>query len=307
MEMHALWKLRDRLRINPRSLATLAVLAVIVLLLAVPWRGSVEAPALLRSATVEAVFAPAEGGQVSAVLVKNGDQVAKGAPLVRLASPDLAYKLAGAKADVTLIEWQLGIQSVSPDLLAKSQVAAHEYQAALATWRGLSDQAATLDVKAPIAGKVVDLSEDLRPGEWVAANERLLTVIQPDKALIEAYVAEADLARIEVGTTAVFHPEDGWGEPSEAHVVRVERASARVLTDPYLASRFGGGVPVREMKSSELVPESAVYRVMLQPDSAEAAPTRVLRGHVVLSGAPESIAARTWRRVVAVAIRESGL
>jgi putative peptide zinc metalloprotease protein len=61
------------------------------------------------------------------------------------------------------------------------------------------------------------------------------------------------------------------------------------------------------MKSSELVPESAVYRVMLQPDSAEAAPTRVLRGHVVLSGAPESLAARTWRRVVSVAIRESGL
>jgi len=27
----------------------------------------------------------------------------------------------------------------------------------------------------------------------------------------------------------------------------------------------------------------------------------------VLSGAPESLAARAWRRVVAVAIRESGL
>jgi hypothetical protein len=33
----------------------------------------------------------------------------------------------------------------------------------------------------------------------------------------------------------------------------------------------------------------------------------VLRGHVMLSGAPESLAVRAWRRIVAVAIRESGL
>jgi putative peptide zinc metalloprotease protein len=307
MEMRALWKLRDRLRFNARTLATIAGFAGIVLLLALPWRSSIEAPALLRSARVEAVFAPVDGGQVSAVRVRNGDMVAKGAPLIRLISPDLAYKLAEARSDVTLIEWQLGIQSVAPTLLAKSLVAAHEYEAALATWRGLADQVAKLEVKAPIAGKVVDLSEELRPGEWVAANERLLAVLQPDRAQIEAYVSEADLARIGIGTRAQFHPENGWGEPSDAHVVRIERANARLLTEPYLASRFGGGIPVREMRSNELVPENAVYRVMLEPDSTQAAPERVLRGHVMLSGAPESLAARAWRRVVAVAIRESGL
>jgi putative peptide zinc metalloprotease protein len=307
MEMQALWKLRDRLRFNIRTLATLAGLAGIVLLLAVPWRSSIEAPALLRSAALEAVFAPADGGKVSAVRVTDGDLVAKGMPLVSLASPDLAYNLAQARSDVTLIEWQLGIQSVAPTLLAKSLVAAHEYEAALATYRGLAAQVAKLEVKAPIAGKIVDLSEELRPGTWVAANERLLAIIQPDRAQIEAYVSEADLARIGVGTRAQFHPEAGWGEPSGAHVVRIERANARVLAEPYLASRFGGSVPVREMKGGELVPESAVYRVMLEPDGMHEAPARVLRGHVVLSGAPESLAARAWRRVVAVAIRESGL
>ena len=46
---------------------------------------------------------------------------------------------------------------------------------------------------------------------------------------------------------------------------------------------------------------------MLEPAGAEAAPARVLRGYVVLSGAPESLAARAWRRIAAVAIRESGL
>jgi putative peptide zinc metalloprotease protein len=307
MEAEALWKLRDRLRPNVRTLLTLTGLAGIVALLAVPWRSSVEAPALLRSAGVEAVFAPPDGAQVSAVLARSGTLVARDALLITFVSPDLAYKLAQARSDLTLVEWQLGIQSVAPSLLARSLVAAQEYEAALATWRGLADQAARLEVKAPIAGRVVDLTDGLRPGTWVTGNERLMAVMQPDRALIEAYVSEADLARIGVGTSAEFHSEDGWGESVDAHVVRIERANARVLAEPYLASRFGGGVAVREMKSGEWVPESTVYRVMLEPDGSQGAPARVLRGHVVLSGTPESLAARAWRRVVAVAIRESGL
>jgi putative peptide zinc metalloprotease protein len=90
-------------------------------------------------------------------------------------------------------------------------------------------------------------------------------------------------------------------------VVRIERANTRILAEPYLASRFGGGIAVREIKSGEWVPESAVYRVTLEPDGAPAAPARVLRGNAALSGTTESLAARAWRRVVAVAVRESGL
>jgi putative peptide zinc metalloprotease protein len=44
MEMQALWKLRDRLRLNRHVLATVAGLIGIVVLLAVPWRSSIEAP-----------------------------------------------------------------------------------------------------------------------------------------------------------------------------------------------------------------------------------------------------------------------
>ena len=306
MEMQALWKLRTRLRFNVRTLATLAGFAGIVLLLAVPWRSSIEAPALLRSATLEAVFGPVDGGQVSAVRVRNGDIVAKGTPLVSLASPDLAYKLAQARSDVTLIEWQLGIQSVAPTLLAKSLVAAHEYEAALATWRGLADQAAKLEVKAPIAGKIVDLSEELRPGTWVAANERLLAIIQPDRAQIEAYVSEADLARIGVGTRRSSTPRPAGA----SRATRMSCASSA----PMRASSPSPTSPRASAAASRARDEGrrAGARKRRLPRHARARrhagrPERVLRGHVVLSGAPESLAGRAWRRVVAVAIRESGL
>ena len=197
---------------------------------------------------------------------------------------------------------------MAPTLLAKSMVAAHEYEAALATWRGLADQAAKLEVKAPIAGKIVDLSEELRPGTWVAANERLLTIMQPDRAQIEAYVSEADLARIAIGTRPQSSIPSRVGASRSTRMWCASSAPMpRVLAEPISPRASVAAFAVREMKSSELVPESAVYRVMLEPDGAHAAPARVLRGHVVLSGTPESLAARAWRRVVAVAIRESGL
>lgn len=307
MEAKALWKLRDKLHWGARPRLTVAAVAGLLLLLLLPWRSSVEAPALLKSADVETVFAPEDGARVTAVLTHDGAAVTKGATLVTLASPDLAYQLGQAKSDLALLEWQLSAQGVSPDLLAKSRVAEHEYEQALAAYRSLADESAKLQVKAPIAGRVVDLGETLRPGEWVAARERLLAVIEPDRAAIEAYVAESDLARIAPGTKATFYPEGGWGAPLAARVVRIERANTASLAEPYLASRFGGDIPVREQKQGEFVPETSVYRVTLAPAGPVAAPSRVLRGRVVLSGTAESLALRAWRRILAVAVRETGL
>lgn len=307
MEARALWRLRGRLHVGPRLLTTLAVLAVIVLLLAVPWRTAVEAPALFKSADIETIFAPDEGARVVSIAARNRAAVVKNAPLIRLASPDLAYQLRQARSETALIEWQLSMEGMSRDLLARSRVAAREYDAASSRYRSLADETAKLDVVAPIAGRVTDIADDLRPGLWVAPHERLMDVIDPDHASIEAAVSEADLARIAVGARATFYPERGWRDPFQVHVVRIERANIRVLAEPYLASRFGGAVAVRETRQNEWVPENSIYRVMLAPDEPMSAPNRVLRGHVVIAGAAQSIAVRTWRRILAVAVRESGL
>jgi hypothetical protein len=53
-------------------------------------------------------------------------------------------------------------------------------------------------------------------------------------------------------------------------------------------------------------PEETVYRVVLTPDGAMAAPGRVLRGRVALSGTAESLLLRAWRAFLAVAVRKSG-
>ena len=119
--------------------------------------------------------------------------------MIQLASPDIDYKIAHTRADLDILEWEMGAQGMDPELLARSRVTEREYEATLAEYRGLLDQKARLEVTAPIAGKVVDVDDGLAPGMWVKAKSRLASVINPAAVAVEAYVDEADLDRIAVG------------------------------------------------------------------------------------------------------------
>jgi putative peptide zinc metalloprotease protein len=307
LESVAIWKLRGRLRFGRGPLLSGAALTLLLLALIVPWRSAVEAPALLRSSHQEKVFAPEQGTRIAAINLHEGDAVVKGAPLIELESPDLAFKLEQARTDVAVLQWQIQTQGVSPDLLARSRVAEHEYDAAYAQYRAFADMAARLHVVAPVTGRVVDVADDLRPGLWVPPKTRLLSVVDTSQSEIDAYVYESDVHRIEIGSTAVFYPDGGFVSSLEARVTAIDRANTRLLPDAYLASRFGGAIPVRETPQGELVPERAVYRVVLAPErGADEAPPRVLRGRLVIKGSAESVAARVWRSVLAVLVRESG-
>jgi putative peptide zinc metalloprotease protein len=306
IESAAVWKLRGKLRPGRGPVLSAAAVLLLLLGLIVPWRSAVEAPALWRSDHQEKVFAPEQGTRVAAVHVSEGATIAKGAPLIELESPDLIFKLEQARTDVSVLEWQIKTQGVAPDLLARSRVAEHEYGAAYAQYRGLADTAARLQVVAPMTGRVVDVADDLRPGLWVAPKTRLFSVVDADHSEIDAYVYEADVQRIAVGSTATFYPDGGFLSSLDARVTTIDRATTRQLPEPYLASRFGGAIPVRETPQGELVPERAVYRIVLVPEHDAEAPTHVLRGRLVIKGSAESLAARAWRSVLAVLVRESG-
>jgi putative peptide zinc metalloprotease protein len=154
---------------------------------------------------------------------------------------------------------------------------------------------------------VVDLIDGLDVGAWLPAKSRILSIVEPGDAELEAYVYESDLGRIEPGASAVFYPEADSRHVLRARVETIDRASTRVLTEPYLASKYRGPIAAREIKRDELVPDRTIYRVTLVPDEPDAQVTRVVRGRVVMHSRPESLLARAWRAVVAVAIRESGI
>jgi putative peptide zinc metalloprotease protein len=305
------WRRRADIHLNVRTALTASAAVAILLLMLVPWRSAVEAPALLKSQQHIDIFAPEFGARLASISVHDGDSVAKGAPLVQLASPDLDYRLGRARTEIEISEWQLGARGANPELLARSQVTEREYEAARAEYRALQDQKSRLDVTTPIAGEVVDVAEALDPGSWLAAKSRLMSVIDPTSMTVEAYVDEADLDRITVGDAASFIAEADTRIEFPLRLTEIARASTTVLPDPALASTMGGPIAVRPQKQNEkqneLVPDRTLYRVRLALAEGHPAPvTRILRGQVILRGEAVSLARRLWRFALAVVIRESG-
>lgn len=305
-EARTWWRRRGDIHLNPRTLFTTAGAIVLIALLVAPWRSGIEAPAMLKSQRHVDVFVPEFGARVTTLGVTDGSRVNKGDVLMRMVSPDLDNRIAGVRSDLDILAWQMNAQGMDSTLLANSWVTEQEYLASLAELRGLLDQKEQLDIAAPFTGEVVDIAEGLDSDTWAAPKSRLLSVIDPSSVVVEAYVDEADLARIRPGIEATFVPEADSRAEVTLRVVEIAAATASALPDPALASIFGGPITVRATKQNELVPDRALYRVTLAPVGAGALLTRVLRGHVVLRGEPVSVATSVWRVLLGVVIREGG-
>jgi putative peptide zinc metalloprotease protein len=300
------WRRRGDIHLGPRTALTAGAAIAIVMLALLPWRSAVEAPALLKTRQHVDIFGPEFGARVANVVVHEGDVVAKGAPLMRLASPDLDYRLGRARTEIETLEWQLGARGADPETLARSQVIEREYEAARAEYSALLDQQSRLDVAAPVAGQVVDVADALEPGTWLAAKSRLMSVVDPTQMTVVAYVDEADLDRISVGDSATFFAEADPRITFSLRVIEIARASTRLLAEPALASTLGGPIAVRAQKQNELAPDRTIYRVELAVADGSAPVGRLLRGDVILHGEAASLARRIWRAGLAIAIRESG-
>lgn len=296
---------RKEVGLNANSALTLTAVVVAAALLAVPWRSTVSGVALMRAEQQSVVYAP-ESARLEEVLVRPGQQVAAGEVLFRFSSPDLAHEVAQTRRTVESLSWRSQVQSLRSDLAERSQVVWRELEQARSKLAGLEAERERLTVTAPFAGTVVDMADPLAPGEWLEPEMPLAFVIDAGAALVEAYVDEADLSRFAVGAEGWFRADDPAVPPLSLRVERIDDASTRVLRDAMLSSTHGGSIAARETRDRALVPETPVYRVLLRPDGAPAAPPRVLRGTVDIEGARESVAARLWRVALGVLVRESG-
>ncbi len=303
---------------NRRSRITACIALLIVIAAIVPWRTRIEAPALLRAANQARIVAPA-GGRIEQIAVQAGQAIEAGAPMFVLSAPDMTHEIESLALRIRLLQWQQAFQAMSRDTAASVPVATGELQAARERYDVLSRQRQQLTIRAPFNGVAAELAEPLAAGEWVGEGEWLAALADPAQAVVEAYASEDDLHRLRPGGRARFLPEDP-GLDAIALVVSDTAATAtrRLNAAPELSSVHGGAVPAVQAphgagrpdpESQGLVPERAVYRIVLHPaDAARAALPRLqaLRGTVIIEGQAESLLLRAWRRAAAVLVRETG-
>ena len=304
-ELRVWWSRRADIGGSRRTLLTALLLLAVLVLAAVPMPWRVQASGLLRPGQEYLVFA-LDAARVEAVHVRDGQRVAKDAPLFTLSSLLLDEKRAAARSRVTRLVAQADAAAVHPELRSQWLPLQAELETARSALRGIESEMRQTVPLAPVAG-IVRLSDPgIRRGVWVTRNEALAVLVDPGAWEVEAYVEERDVHRLRVGAPARFYPESALAEPVALRVTAIERDAAHALPSGILARTQGGSVLAREVEG-KYIPERSVYRVRFETlDRPAGLGGQTSRGSVSVLAEEESVAARALRSALAVLWREAG-
>jgi putative peptide zinc metalloprotease protein len=288
-----------------------AISAVVVLLalglLIVPWSARVEVPAVIEAGGLAAVHPPV-AARVRAVHVRPGVTVAAGDLLVSLEAPALDHDLEVTTRKLDLVALRRSRRASDTTDKADTIVLDQEHAALSEHAGGLHARQRELEVRAPIAGRVVETATALHVGRWVGVAEPLAVVTADGPPVVRGYLEAAALWRVEAGATARFVPDD-VGLPSLAARVRsIAQASVPALDQIELVAAHGGRVATRPDAARRPVPVEAQYtlRAAIEGIPTAAHTARTVPGLLVVDGRPESLLAGIWRRTLQVLVRESG-
>ena len=304
-EVAGWWKNREVYAASSHTWVTVASVGVVLALGFIPLQTSISIPAVLQAFSYTTIYAPTPG-RLQQVLIRDGQVVKAGDALVVLENPSLDKEVKLAETKVAMWDYRLGRQASYGQDRIQRQVIAESLRGSLAELAGLEAKRDNLTLKAPMSGIVRDRADSLTTGRWIDRKLPVAYLIDVSQAGIEGLVPVDELAYVEVGQTARFIPLDLTRPAIEARVTEIAEVDEREFTVPYLASIYGGDVPVRKDDKGRLRPEVSVYRVRFQVDQTDSPVEQAIVGHVQIQGQSSSLARRAWDRTVAVLIRESG-
>jgi len=304
-EVKAWWMLRAAIRQRRRVWVSAGMVAAVAAVLFVPWSNRFHLPAVLEAIPHATIYTPA-AGKIVELTLEPGRWVQAGDPLVVVEAPTLEKDIALTHKRIEVERLRAQRQSIDPEKLANTQVTLETLRARLFELEGFRKKQQTLYLTAPMAGFVTDRADGLHVGRWINKELGLAFIVDPQGEELHAVVEESLVKYLQVGQAARFVP-DGPERPSlKAQVQEIRDIDESSFTVPYLASLYGGGVPVHEDASHRLKPETSVYRVTLRLSEPPPRWAQAVRGTVLVEGPRISFARRAWEQTARVLIRESG-
>jgi putative peptide zinc metalloprotease protein len=293
------------LREQPRARRSAWLAVLLLMLFAMPWPTRQAASGTLKPTEIYPIHAPA-GAQVVTLPWSEGSLVRAGQPLLVLTSPELQLRWRRAQARLESLRRQVSASAVNADQRQNIPILAQEESKALAELANVQAEMALYAPMAPFDGVVRDLDPDFQPGVWVGNRERLGVLVNTQGLLVETYLDEDAVRRIQVGDQARFFVDGLEGPVLKLAVSGIDRDASRVLFNGQLAAQVGGSIMTRE-KRGQLVPERAVYRVTLHVESDTGAlGQQSWRGHVVIHGQWEAPGLAFLRSAMVLIWREMG-
>lgn len=292
------------IRRKRRGWMSMLLVGAFVLLLCVPWPTPIRASALLSPVDELTLYAPYAGQLLS--MAAEGSLVEAGTQPIRIASLDLQGRWQEASARVQRLRWQLSAANLDAEQRSGLRVVQQELAAAQSEWQAVEEEMSQHQLVVPFSGELRDLDPDLKAGSWVAARQKLGVVVTEGSMLVETYLDEETVRRVQIGGNAYFYADTPEISPLRLSVRAIDQDATRMLSRPMLSSVHGGTVMTRE-QDGQHIPEVAVFRVVLEVnETAPALMRHALRGRAVITGSWVSPAEVVVKRALALMRREAG-
>jgi putative peptide zinc metalloprotease protein len=209
------------------------------------------------------------------------------------------------RREIEIQQLQMRRQAGRSETAADASIVEQRLAEAVAEYRGLAAQRERLLLRAPQAGQVRDLLPQLAVGRWLSPKDTLARVVE-EGARLRGYLAENELWRVAPGATGRFIAEDPMRPAVAVELTEVDTNGAAFVDQEALTSDHHGPIAVRRDQSQRAEPVQAQYAVRLKVLDSIATPVQPLRGVVMVQGRSESLLGTAWRRLAALAVRESG-
>lgn len=279
---------------------------ILAALLILPINFSVGGQGLLKPEKSFAVVLPGPA-MLMGEIPRPGHQFKEGDLIINTWPSDVARQYEVSQEKEASLSWQVSTAGFDSNTRNRLSILQEQYASAQSTRQGLEEEYLRYQPHAPFDGVLIDVDPDLHENQWMPKNSHLMTLINPKSWIVVAYVEESDAQRIFEGAWGKFRPETIDQPILGLKVLSIEKDATRVIKDEVLSNVAGGQIMVRE-SNGKLVPERAIYRVILQVDSHEKPSSMSWqRGSVSIYGWPTSILWGFFKSLVATVIRESGI
>ncbi|UVT18915.1 MAG: HlyD family efflux transporter periplasmic adaptor subunit [Nitrospira sp.] len=305
-ELKAWWTLRGAVRDPGRVWISAGAAVLLAMVFIIPWSDRISLPAVLESTPHATIYASVPG-RIVELTVAEGGHVQKGDGMMTLESPALEKDIALTKKQIEVEQLRGRRESHDQEKLARRDVTLEELKSRLTQLEGLVQQQHNLSLATPISGVVADRAEALHVGRWINRELPLAYIVDPVGEELHALATETDVGYLRVGQSARFIPEGAERPSLKAQVIEIRDIDESSYSVPYLASLYGGEVPVREDANHKLRPETSIYRITLRLTEPPPRWNQAVRGTVLVEGPRISLVHHAWEKGVRILIRESGV
>lgn len=303
-ELH-IWKLNWlRYKNTSRTRRSVMWFFMFLLLLGMPWPTKITSTALIKPSRNLHIYSPASA-QLIEFPWRDGDMVKQGDLVLRLHSPELMVRYQKAKSRYEQSQWQSETTGVDGAQRANLQLIQQQMELAKAELNQVENDLKLFEFRAPFTGVIKLADPDLQIGSWMGPREKVVSLVGDGVYSVETFLDEDQVRRIQTGDQALFVFDGAPDKTRHFVVASIDKDATHVLTNGLYALPAGGNVVVRE-KRGQLIPERAVYRVVLT-GTEPVTDSQILRGQIVINGEWESPALKYARTAVAVFWRELGM